>query len=130
MATFGEQLTRMAGRAAADLRQARYTIVRAVSATTVNIASLATATTILGPIGVLQNEPNSGQACIIAYGGESKVVGGGTVTANGWITTNGSGRAVDAASGDTVIGRSCESAATDGEVVRARLVEPFPLLRT
>jgi len=116
--------------AARDMRTMQYTIQRAVAAGTCDIASHAAATHVLGPMGVLINKPDSGQAATIAYAGEVKVVAGGAVTANSKITTNGSGRAADAASGNIVIGTALETAATDGEVVRVLLERPTPLVRT
>lgn len=129
MATYGEQMTRTA-QAAADLSAAQYTILRHAAAGTVNIASHAAASIVLGPIGVLQNKPTSGRAATVAYAGETKVVAGGTVTVNAAVTTNASGRAANATSGDIVIGRALQAATTDGEIIRMQLMSPTPLLRT
>ena len=124
MSSFNLGFTRTAS-ANADLRLFQYKFVRATGAGTVSVASNAAglATTL---VGVLQNKPNSGQAATIAVTGESKVVAGAALTVNTWITTNGSGRAAAAASGDNVVGTVLETAGADGDVVRAMIHPPFP----
>src|SRR3972149_1729195 len=98
--------------AAADLSAKQYHIVRGSAANKCNQGS---ASTDSGLIGILQNKPQSGEFACVADGGISKVVAGGTVTANGPVTTNGSGRAANAVSGEMVIGRAIDTATTDGE---------------
>lgn len=129
MSSFGEMMVHSA-RASADLRTRQYHLVRYTAAGEVNISSHAAATMLNGPIGVLQNKPNSGQAASVAYLGQSKVTAGGAVSVNVLITTNGSGRATAAASGDIVIGRAQEAASQDGDEIRALIFPPYPLLRT
>ena len=129
MSDFANVVTRTAT-AARDMRTMQYTIQRAAAAGTVDISSNAAASHLLGPIGVVTNKPNSGQAATIAYAGEVKVIAGGTVTANALVTTNASGRAANATSGQMVIGRALETATTDGEVVRMQLMSPTAMVRT
>lgn len=129
MATFNEVMA-LSAAAASDLTNTRYHIMRWVAAGTCNIASHAAATAVLGPMGILQNKPTSGAAATIGFAGESKVVAGGSLTANTLITTNGSGRAAAATSGDIIIGRVLEAASADGDVVRCLMMPPQPLLRT
>lgn len=118
-----------AASANADLRLFQYKFLRATGAGTVSVASEANGGA-NDLIGVLQNKPNSGQAATIAVTGETKVVAGGALTVNTWITTNGSGRAAAATSGDNVIGLVLETAGADGDVVRALIHPALPLLRT
>ena len=129
MAEFGDY-TGISAKASADLREARYTIQRFTAAGECNIASNAAATAVLGAAGVLQNKPNSGQAMELAITGESKVVAGEAVTANTLITTNGSGRAAEAGSGDIVVGRALVAAVQDGDVIRAWLMDPMRMIGT
>jgi hypothetical protein len=129
MSDFANVVTRSVT-SAADQRTRQYTIQRAAAAGTCDISSNAAASHLLGPIGVLINKPNTGQAATIAYAGEVKVVAGGTVTANALVTNNASGRAANATSGQMVIGRALETATTDGEVVRMQLMSPTAMVRT
>ncbi len=100
---------------------AKYIIVRATAANQADQAVAATASAILG---VMQNNPDVGEAMSIAYAGRSKVVAGGSLSVNAIITTNGSGRAAAVTSGDIAIGRILEAAGADGDVVSAVLFHP------
>ncbi len=75
-------------------------------------------------LGVLQDNPSSGQAATVTREGESKVVAGGTVTEGDTLTTNASGQAVTAVDGtDTTkyrLGIALESAVS-GQVFRVAL---------
>ena len=128
MASFG-RLTERSAQAAADLTGTQYHFLRHTAAGTTAVASEA-AGGANDLVGVQQNKPDSGQAVTIGYFGESKVVAGGSVTVNTYITTNGSGRAADAVSNDNVIGLALVAASADGEIIRALIFPPFPLLRT
>lgn len=104
MAEYGPLETYPGVTAAADLSGKVYHLVRFSAARTVNQASEAVNS---GLAGVLQNKPDaSGQPATVAYLGVSKVVAGGTITANDWLTTDSSGRAITAASGDMICGRA------------------------
>lgn len=124
MADFGRVMTRTA-KAAANLSTMQYRFVRSVGSTAgeVNMASHS-AILSYNLAGVLQNKPTSGQAATVGYLGETKViVGSGGVSANGWLTSNQSGMAVHAASGDAVFGISLE-AGSHQEMIRALLYGP------
>lgn len=130
MATFSDVVARTM-QVGVDARTNQYHIMRADAAGITDVAS--------NPggdgnevIGVLQNKPNSGQAATIAYLGETKVVAGNaTVTVNALLTTNGSGRAVDATSGDFVVGQALEATSGgDGEIIRMLLRIPAVQLPT
>ncbi len=128
MTSFGE-IMGYTSKAAADLRTHQYHLARATGAGTCNVASEA-AGGANDLIGVLQNKPNTNQAAHIGVQGESKVVAGGSITANVWITTNGSGRAAAAVSGDNVVGLALEAAGGDGDRIRVYIFPVQPVLRT
>lgn len=121
MAEFGAQQTVTGFKAAADLRGKKYHFVRASAANVCNQASDAANS---GIIGVLQNNPNTGEAATVAFAGESKVYAGGVINVNAIITTNGSGRAAAAGSGDMGVGRALEAASADGHVITVLLFPP------
>lgn len=91
----------------------------------ISMASLATWT---GICGVLQNRPAAaGRIATVAYAGRGKVTLGGTVSSVGaYLTTDGSGRAVLATSGQMTIGTVLETGGA-GEIVTAQLTKPFRL---
>ncbi len=109
-------------KAAADLSGKQYHFLRYSAADTVNQSSLSSAEDFAG---VLQNKPNAAnRAATVIVGGETKITAGGALTVNDLVTTNGSGRAAAAASGDMVMGRVLETAGADGDRVRMLLM-PF-----
>jgi len=68
-------------------------------------------------IGILQNEPAAaGRAAEVAINGKTQVKCGGTVTAGGPVASDASGQAVDATSGDVILGEAMEAGAS-GEVI-------------
>lgn len=122
---FGPLESWPAVRANADLTNFKYRIMRFDAAQTCNVASndVSAAPTEV-PVGVLQNNPASGQAANIAYFGHSKVMAGAAITARAYITTNGSGKAVAATSGDMTIGIAVEAAGATDEIISALLFPP------
>lgn len=111
---FGQQETWPAVTAATDCSALQYRVMRFAAAETCNIASNAvSADRFEAPAGILQNNPTSGHAATIAFFGPSKAWAGATINAREYLTTNGSGKAIEAASGDVIIGRAIEAAATD-----------------
>ena len=124
-AEFGEQQTIPGFTAAVDLSAKQYHIVRPAGTLTCDIASHALGSSAVGaPLGVLQTDPRTGEAATIAFAGLSKVVTGAAVTVNALVSTNGSGRAIDAVSGSVVIGRAIEATSNDGEVATVLLFPP------
>ena len=66
-------------------------------------------------VGVLQNKPDAaGKAAEVAIGGIVKVEAGGTVTRGGPVASDAAGNAVNAASGDVILGEALETGA-DGQ---------------
>ena len=100
----------------------RYKVVYWSAAGEVQLATDATTTAIAG---VIITDSRTGEHCSVAYSGKQKVVAGGSVTVNNLITTNGSGRATAASSGDVVIGRALEAAGNDGEIITCLLQSPY-----
>lgn len=101
--------------AAADLRTHKNKIVRIAADGEINLSGAASATM----IGVLQNDPNTGEAAAVAIRGEPKVIVGGAVGSAGlYLKSDANGLAVVAASGDNAIGISQETAAGSGTLIR------------
>jgi|TARA_R100000093_G_scaffold17740_1_gene10173 hypothetical protein len=86
--------------AAGDLSSKQFYFVKLASATTVNVC---TAITDL-PIGILQNDPESGEQAVVRIFGISKVSADGTITAARWIGTSSDSQAAGITPGsDTTV---------------------------
>tara|TARA_Y100000310_G_scaffold78084_1_gene74714 strand:+ start:6314 stop:6691 length:378 start_codon:yes stop_codon:yes gene_type:complete len=109
--------------AAADLSGKRHHLMRLSAANTINQASEAVNA---GLVGVLTNQPESGEFGAIKFLGVQKVVTGAAVTAGAMLTTNASGRAIDITSGseEMTFGRALEASGADGDEVEAVLIPP------
>lgn len=67
--------------------------------------------------GVLQDTPAAaGRAALVAIAGKVKVVCGGVVTRGGPVASDASGKAVNAATGDIILGVALETGA-DGRII-------------
>lgn len=115
MATFGTliEATRLA--AAVDMRGAgfQYRFATVSANDTVNRTSASNAIS----VGVIQNNPNVGEAVELAYLGETKVEAGGTVTAGQEVMSDSTGRAVTAATtGNRALGVAVNGGAV-GELI-------------
>ena len=100
--------------AGADLSAKQYHFVVLASASTVNVATAITN----APIGILQNNPESGQQAIVAISGVSKVVADGTLAAGNFIGTSSDAQADAISPGtDTTVYMmgQCLQAASAGE---------------
>jgi len=100
--------------AAADLSAKQYHFVSLATATTVNVCTAITN----APIGILQNNPESGQQAIVQVFGVSKVVADGTLAAGNFIGTSADAQADAIAPGtDTTVYMTgqCIQAASAGE---------------
>jgi len=87
-------------KAAADLSGKQYHIVKLASATTVNVCAAITDI----PIGVLLNNPASGEVAEICFIGVTKIVADGTIAAGANIGTSADGQADSIAAGsDTTV---------------------------
>ena len=130
MAASGDRTIHTLGTAAVDLRTTRHHILRFTGAATMDIASHAAATAVLGAVGVQENKANSGQAVSVVERGITQVVAGGSITVNVLVTNNSSGRATAATSGDLVVGRALQAAGADGDKIQMLACQPYPLLRS
>jgi len=95
--------------AAADLSGKQYYFVKLASATTVNVC---TATTDRA-IGILQNDPTSGQSAVVRIFGISKVVADGTIAFNNVIGTSADSQA------DAIVPGTDTSVVTLGIAIQA-----------
>ena len=104
----------------ADLTTAQYKLVKIVagSVPTIGLCTAATDT----PIGVLQNNPNVGEAATVAVIGLSKVVAGGILAPGDLIGVDATSRAVKLtlpAATSFIIGQVEQAAAAAGQVASA-----------
>lgn len=72
-------------------------------------------------IGVLQDTVAAGDAAEVTITGVSKVVAGAAITSTGPVTSDSQGRAITAATGNTVNGIALQTAAAAGEVIAVLL---------
>lgn len=128
MAVSGEQYRIGGYKALVDLTNHQYHIVRLSGARQVSWAASAGGDG-REVFGVLYNKPNSGNDATIIRQGEAPVAAGDTITRGLWFTTNASGRATSATSGDMAIGQALEGAA-NGDLFDALIMEPWILHRT
>jgi hypothetical protein len=112
-----DNISRVAG---ADLSSAQFKFVESNSSGTVTVTNAAGEYV----LGVLQNNPASGQAATVAVGGISKVVLGGTVSINDSIATDNAGKAVAASTGNKIVGIAIKGGAS-GEIGSV-LLRPAP----
>ncbi len=73
-------------------------------------------------IGVLLNDPTSGNAATVVMSGKTLVKAGGTIAAGASVATNAAGLAVTAASGNIVMGYATE-AAVSGQTIAVELIQ-------
>jgi hypothetical protein len=115
------------GIAAADMSGAGFQY-RAVTVTTAPVGSLkqptvALATTAGGRIaGVLYNKPRLGMACTVIEDGIVKWEAGAAIATPGIpVTTDTTGRAIGAATGNIIHGTALQSAGAAGEIITVQL---------
>lgn len=115
MATFveGNRISRNAG---ADLSAKQYYVVKTDASGDIVLASAATDAI----LGVLQNKPASGDTADVALingNGTGKVLLGGNVSKDAYLTANGNGEAIaTTTSGNRVFGRAL-AAGSDGDII-------------
>ena len=72
-------------------------------------------------LGVLQNNPASGEMATYRFGGTTKVKAGGTIAIGDWVTTASDGEAVATTTdGDIVIGKALQ-AGVDQDIIEVQL---------
>lgn len=117
--------------AGADLSGAQFHIVRRSAETKgdtpfVNVSS-ESAGDAQSIVGVLQNKPGSGEPATVGDLGESFIAAANSIGPGQWLTTNASGRATTAGSGDVAFARSVIGAENAGGRLVGRLFPPFRL---
>lgn len=90
-------VSRIAG---ASLTGAQYTMVSASG--NLNVVAPSAGAAVLG---ILQNDPASGEEAAVAVGGESKIKLGANLAAGAQFATNASGAAVALTTGANIVGR-------------------------
>lgn len=99
-------LTRLAG---ADLSTTgQYRFVEQSSAGTITVCNAAGE----NALGVLQNNPASGQAATLAIGGVTKVIAGATIAIGDQIATTATGAAAVATNGQVILGEALSGGAS------------------
>lgn len=96
--------------AAADLSAKQFTVIKLDS----NGAAASAGAGEAG-IGILQNNPGSGQAATVQIDGISKAKAGGTISAGAALAANASGLLVAATTGNYIVGFA-KAAAASGDV--------------
>lgn len=77
-------------------------------------------------LGVLITDPRTNDHGAVVMAGITKVIAGGAITAGDLITTNTSGRAAAAGSGDIVMGQALTAAGANGEFITINLDKGYP----
>jgi len=113
MATEGGQLRVTGLVAGADLSLGQYHFVELSAANTVTIANAITDNV----IGVLQNNPTSGQSAEVVAFGRSKVSADAAIAVGAQISTSVDGQAQTAVGTQHVCGMALEAASAAGEIV-------------
>lgn len=123
MATY-ENATSQTFTAGADLSSSQYLFVKGDStANQVVLCGDGEAA-----IGVLLNDPTSGQAAAVATSGKVRVIAGGNITVGARVASDSAGKAVAAATGDYVLGVAITAGAsnvhTEVQLGTAASIEP------
>jgi hypothetical protein len=106
-----------------DLSAAEFVIVKISTTVDQNVVIAAAATDPI--IGVLQNKPKAGEPAVVRWGGSTKVIAGGTITAGDCVTSDGSGHAITTTTtGNVILGRALQSAVS-GDIFEVALSGPF-----
>ena len=107
-------------KAEADLSAVQYYVMKVSAEDQVNIPTARTDVT----IGVLQNEPKSGENAVIRVAGTTKAKSWSTITRGTYVTATADGRIMTADTDkDVVIGIALESAAADGDIIEILLTQ-------
>lgn len=113
-----------------DLTSSQYYIVKSSGVDTTFSAGnltckLCTSSTMNGataPKGVLQNDPDTGQAAIVRVRGLTKVMTGGAISVGDWISCSTAGTAVSGATtGKWCFGQAETASTASGQIIYARL---------
>lgn len=72
-------------------------------------------------LGILQNDPNTGEAGNVMSAGISKAVAGAAITEGDLIASDANGKIITAASADRTIGQALDAASADGDIIEVLL---------
>jgi len=72
-------------------------------------------------MGVLQNDPDTGQVAVVRVFGLTKILAGDAIAVNAAITSTTLGKAVTATTGTWVIGRAESASTASGQIISARI---------
>lgn len=98
----------------ADLSTHQYKIVKFDGSGDIVVATTKASDLLLG---IIQDNPPSGQACDVKCAGISKGIAGAAVTKGARLTTDGSGRAIAWSTGEVQIGIALSAAAAAGDEI-------------
>lgn len=102
--------------AASDIHASQYKIVQLAS--TAGQVKLGTSGT-SKIIGVLVNDPVSGEPAVVQYGGIAKVLAETSVTAGSCVACSSTGRAKNTTTAnDAVLGKALEASSKAGDLIR------------
>ena len=117
MATFGRYETIPGLVATGDLSSSQYLVVKAAS--TAGAVKVATTAATDAVLGVLQNDPASGEAAEVAFSGICKVKAAASVTFGAPVTFNSTGYVkITTTDGDRIVGIALEASDTAGDIIR------------
>lgn len=102
--------------AAADLSAKQYYIVDCTAAKKVNLAGDGAVC-----IGVLENEPESGEAASVRIYGIAQVSAGAAISAGALVASDANGQAVTATTGEFSIGVALEAAGAQNDIIAIKL---------
>jgi len=106
--------------ASADLTSSQFLFTKVDGEKTVGLAGAGEAID-----GVVQNNPNTGEAATVwGVGSVTKVYAGAAVAAGAFVTPNANAKAVTAASGNYIAGRCITAAANADELITLFITQP------
>jgi hypothetical protein len=99
--------------AAADLSSSQYFVVSLDASGDIVLADVAAV-----PIGILQNDPESGDTGTVMQVGESRAVAGAAITIEAAVASDANGKLRTAVASDIPVGRALEAASADGDIIK------------
>ncbi len=114
-----QNVVTIARTAGADLSAKQYCFVEQSSAGTITVCNTAGE----NALGVLQNDPTSGQTGSVACNGVTKVLAGATIVPGDQLSTSAAGKAIVATSTYVIQGEAISGGA-DGEII-SMLIKPM-----
>lgn len=101
--------------AGADLSAAQYYVVK-LGSTANSVIKAAAATDSV--VGILQNDPASGEEAVVGVIGVFKAAGEASITKGDWVAASTTGRVKTTSTGnDDVVGKALEATTTAGDII-------------